>query len=303
VSADRRGTAAVAERSGVRAGDLLELTKPRITSLVVVTTAVGFLIGSGRTVDLALFLHLLLGTALVAAGTSALNQYVERDADGRMLRTRGRPLPAGRLEPLPALLFATGTSIAGLAHLALSVNLPTAGLAAATLLSYVFVYTPLKRSSSLCTLVGAIPGAIPPLMGFTAARGAIGTGGLLLFAILFVWQVPHSLAIGWMYRDDYARGGFSILPVLDPHGASTGRQIFAHALVLVPVSLAPTVVGLTGAGYFYGALVLGVGILGAAVAFAATRTARAARCLLLASVIYLPALLVLMAFDRVPPLP
>ncbi len=286
----------------VRAGrlaDYIELTKPRVTTLVVMTTAVAFFVGSRGHLDPLLFLNTILGTALVAAGTSAFNQYVEREADGRMLRTRGRPLPAGRLDPLPAFLFALGISFAGLLHLLISVNLLTGTLAALTLTTYVFAYTPLKKISSLCTLVGAVPGALPALGGFTAAQGEVTAGGLALFAILFVWQIPHSLAIAWMYREDYARGGFALLPVVDPDGGSTGRRIVAHSLVLLPVSLVPTVLGITGSIYFYGTLLLGLALVAIAWPLALDGSTRSARRLLLASVIYLPILLGLMAFDRI----
>lgn len=288
---------------GASPADFVELTKPRVTSLVLVTTFVGFYLGSKGALDLGLLLNTLLGTALVAAGTSALNQYVEREQDGLMLRTRRRPLPAGRMEPAHALLFAAAISAAGLLHLALTVNLLTAGLAALTLSSYVCVYTPLKRVSSLCTLVGAIPGALPPLGGWTAAQGEIAAGGLALFAILFVWQLPHSLSIAILYRDDYARGGFRLLPVVDPDGGSTGRQILAHCLVLLPLSLVPSLLAVAGEIYFFGALVLGVVLTACAVPIVLNPTARAARRLLLASVIYLPILLCLMAFDRTAPPP
>jgi heme o synthase len=293
---------ALAERIGTgRFADYLELTKPRVTTLVVITAAVGFFVGARGVLDLPLFLNAIVGTALVAAGTSAFNQYLERDADARMLRTRGRPLPAGRLDPLPAFLFALAMSAAGILHLAISVNLLTGGLALLTLASYLFAYTPLKRVTSLCTLVGAVPGALPALGGFTAAQGEVTSGGLALFAILFVWQIPHSLAIAWMYREDYARGGFALLPVLDPDGGSTGRQIVTHSLVLLPVSLVPTVLGITGSVYFYGSLVLGLALLAIAVPIALDGTTRSARRLLLASVVYLPILLGLMAYDRVLP--
>ena len=285
-----------------RLSDFLELTKPRVTSMVLITTLVGFYLGSKGSLDVVLLLNTLLGTALVAAGTSALNQYVEREEDGRMLRTRLRPLPAGRLDPAQALLFAAAISVAGLVHLVLTVNLMTAGLAALTLLSYVFVYTPLKRLTSLCTLAGAIPGALPPLGGWTAAHGDIAAGGVALFAILFVWQLPHSLAIALLYKDDYARGGFRVLPVVDETGEATGRQILAHCLVLLPLSLVPTMLDVTGVVYFCGAVVLGLGLTAFAVPILVDASARAARRMLLASVIYLPALLCLMAFDRIAPL-
>jgi protoheme IX farnesyltransferase len=286
--------------AGVRLSDYLELTKPRVTGLVLLTTAVGFYLGSRGAPDLRLLLGTILGTALVAAGTSALNQYAERDADARMIRTRGRPLPAGRLDPPSALLFGTAVSLAGLAHLALAVDPLAAGLAALTLASYVFVYTPLKRLSTLCTLVGAVPGALPPLIGWAAAQGEVGAGGVALAGILFVWQLPHALAIAWMYRDDYARGGFALLPVVDPGGGSTARQILAHTLVLLPTSLVPSMIGLAGTTYFFSALLLGVGLAACALPVVLGGTIRSARRLLLASVVYLPALLLVMALDRLP---
>ncbi|MFQ5877687.1 MAG: heme o synthase [Acidobacteriota bacterium] len=281
--------------------DYLELTKPRVSALVVATTASGFYLASPARPDPVLFLHALIGVALAAAGTSALNQYVEREVDGRMIRTRGRPLPAGRLRPGRALAFALAISGAGLLHLASMVNLLTALLVGLTLLSYIFVYTPLKRRTSLSTLVGAIPGALPPLAGWTAATGEIAAGGLALFGILFVWQLPHSLAIAWMYREDYARGGFALLPVIDPDGGSTGRQILAQSLVLLPLSLVPAVLGMAGGAYFCGAVVLGVTLLAIALPTALRGSAVSARRLLMASVIYLPLLLGLMALDRTAP--
>ncbi len=280
--------------------DYLALTKPRVTTLVLVTTAVGFYLGSGTGFDLVLLLKTLIGTALVAAGTSALNMYVERHEDGLMLRTRQRPLPAGRIEPRHALTFAVVLAVAGILLLMIMVNRLTAGLAALTLLSYVFLYTPLKKTSSLSTLVGAIPGALPPLGGWVAAAGSISAGGITLFAILFFWQLPHTLAIATIYRDDYARGGFPLLPVIDPEGGSTRRQMVLQSIVLLPLTLVPTLLGLAGTIYFFGALILSLSLLGVATHAAVVATPRTARRLLLASVIYLPLLLGLMAVDRVP---
>lgn len=279
--------------------DYLELTKPRVTLMVVITTAIGFYLGSGASLDFVLLFNTLIGTALVAGGTSALNQYVERREDAMMLRTRRRPLPAGRLAPHKALLFAVGMSVIGILQLLLTVNVVTTVLAALTLLSYVFVYTPLKKVTTLSTLFGAIPGALPPLGGWTAAAGLITPGGLTLFAILFFWQLPHSLAIATMYRDDYARGGFLLLPVVDPHGSSTRRQIVLQSLILLPLTLVPTMLGVSGPIYFFGALVLTSALIGVALHTALRDTVRAARHLLLASVIYLPLLLGLMALDRI----
>lgn len=281
--------------------DYVELTKPRITFLVVVTTAAGYLMGARGDGSLLALVNTIVGTGLVASAASALNQWFERDTDGRMARTRNRPLPAGRLEPTTALVFGTAVGTFGTAYLALFVNTLTAGLGLSTLLLYVFVYTPMKRLSSLCTIVGAIPGALPPVMGWTAARSDLSVGAWVLFAVMFLWQMPHFLAIAWMYRDEYRAGGQPMLPVLDPDGVRTGRQIVLYCLALLPVSLLPTVIGLTGPGYFTGALALGLLYLGAGTAAAARRTTDSARTLLRVSVVYLPVLLGLMAATRIAP--
>jgi len=278
--------------------DYIELAKPRITSLVVATTAFGFYLGSRGGVDPLSLFHTLFGTTLVASGTSAYNMYLERDSDGRMERTRRRPLPDGRLRPVQALAFATAMSVAGILYLALAVNLLTSLLATCTLASYIFLYTPMKRWSPLSTLVGAVPGALPPLGGWAAATGQLGAGGWALFAILFLWQLPHSLAIGWMYREDYEKGGFRLLPVVDPEGGSTVRQIVGNALALIPVSLTPVLLGVAGAWYFYGAILLGAVLAGTCLRMAKTRSRPHARSVVLTSVLYLPALLFLMALDR-----
>jgi len=274
--------------------DVVELTKPRITFMVVVTTAAGYLLGAAHGAHLIELLHTMLGTALVAAGASALNQLLERDTDARMERTRNRPLPAGRLEPATVLVIGAGLGLLGTVYLAAVVNGLTAGLAALTLGLYVLAYTPLKRVSSLCTIVGAIPGALPPVMGWAAARDDLSAGAWVLFAILFLWQMPHFLAIAWMYRDEYRLAGQPMLPVVDVDGAGTGRQIVLYALALLPVSLLPSVVGLSGPAYFAGALVLGIAYLAAGVYAARERTIDAARLLLRVSVVYLPVLLGLM---------
>ena len=283
--------------SPARVGDFLELTKPRITMLVLVTAAVGYAVGAGRGLDPAAFVALLAGTALVAGGASALNQYSERDADARMDRTRRRPLPSGRVTPAEALAFGLAVAGAGLLLLA-AVNSLTALLGAAALASYVLLYTPLKRVTSLCTVVGAVPGAIPPLMGWAAARGSLGLGAWTLFAILFLWQLPHFLAIGWIYRADYARGGFPMLPVVDGDGGSTGRQMMLYSAALLPVTLLAGSVAAAGSGYLWSALVLGLVFFASSARFARTRSVAAARLLFLVSVLYLPALLGLMVFDR-----
>lgn len=288
-------SAAVPSRA--RLADFAELAKPRITMLVVVTAAVGFALGVQGTFDPAFFVALLAGTALVSGGASVLNQYWEREADGRMRRTRSRPLPSGRVAPRDALAFGLLLSAAGLGLLA-SLNGLTYFLGVAALGSYVLVYTPLKRVTSLCTIVGAIPGAIPPLMGFAAARGALTPGAWALFAVLFLWQLPHFLAIGWIYREDYARGGFPMLTVLDTDGRSTGRQAVLYAAALIPTTVVAGALASAGAIYLWGSLVLGLVFLGFAAAFARTRSLGWARGLFFVSIIYLPAVLGLMVFNR-----
>jgi len=290
-------SSALAVSAGSRAADFAELAKPRITSLVLVTAAVGFAVGGQGSIDWLAFLVFMVGTGLLCGGASALNQYLERDADALMERTRRRPIPGGRIRPEEALVFGLALSAAGLAVLAF-VNPLTLALGAASLVSYVLAYTPLKRVTSLCTVVGAVPGALPPLMGWAASRGSLGAAGWGLFAILFLWQLPHFLAIGWLYRDDYARGGFPMLAVTDRDGASTGRQAVLYATALLPVTLAAGLLASAGAGYLWGGLVLGLGFLACAAAFAWKRTVGSARRLFLASVLYLPLLLGLMVFDR-----
>ncbi|HUD70962.1 MAG TPA: heme o synthase [Dongiaceae bacterium] len=283
--------------------DYLELTKPRVTGMVLLTTLAGFYMGSGGRSDTTRLLQLLFGTALAAAGASALNQYVEREADGRMRRTRARPLPAGRMEPAHALLFGGLLSIASLAHLALVVDPLVSGIVALTILSYVFIYTPLKSRCATSTLIGALPGALPALVGWTAAEGRLSAGGLSLLAILFVWQMPHALAIACLYREDYERGGFALLPVLGGGNARTGWVALAYAILLVPVSLLPAVFGYAGAPYVLGAILLGVLQALVVVPLLRDGSAGAARRLLIASVAYLPALLLLLALDRRAPIP
>ena len=280
-----------------RVADFVELTKPRITALVLVTAAVGYAVGGGAALSAINFMLFMVGTALLCGGASALNQYLERDADARMTRTSRRPLPAGRLTPPDALAFGLTISAVGLVVLA-GVNLLTLALGAASILSYVLAYTPLKRVTSLCTVVGAVPGALPPLMGWAAARGSLGPAGWGLFAILFLWQLPHFLAIGWLYREDYARGGFPMLAVSDRDGSSSGRQAALYATALLPVTLAAGLLAAAGKAYLWGALVLGVVFLACALAFLWNRSTGSARRLFLVSVLYLPLLLGLMVFDR-----
>lgn len=277
---------------------LLDLIKARLTFLVLLTTLVGFYLGARGPVDYWLMLHTILGTGLLAAGASALNQWFEREHDGRMRRTEQRPLPSGRMRPNTVLLLGAAASAGGLIYLAGRVNALTAMLGAVTLASYVFVYTPLKRITSLNTAIGAIPGALPPLMGWTAVRGEITLEGWALFAILFFWQLPHFLAIAWLYRDEYARAGFVMLPVLDPKGERTGRQAVSHTLGLLPVSFAPFLFQLVGPVYLAGAMILGLGFLWCAIQFSRQLTLDRARQLFYASILYLPLLLGLMVATK-----
>jgi protoheme IX farnesyltransferase len=280
--------------------DYLILTKVRITALVLVTTAAGFLLASGPDLDLTLLGWTLLGTGLAASGAAALNQVLEREVDAKMERTAGRPIPSGRMSPGRGLGVGVVLAVAGVAFLGALVNGLTALLALATVLLYVAVYTPLKRITPLNTIVGAVPGAIPPVMGWTAVSGTLGFPAVVLFAILFLWQLPHFLAIAWIFRDDYRRGGFPMLPVVDQDGESTGRQVALYCAALVPVSLVPTFLGLTGPIYFFGALVLGLAFLASGLAMAMHRRGQEARRVLLASVTYLPLLLALLVVDRAP---
>ncbi|HZI50505.1 MAG TPA: heme o synthase [Terriglobia bacterium] len=276
-----------------RVSDYFELTKPRITFMVLISTLVGFYLGAETFLTL-LFLHTLVGTALVAAGASSFNQYLERDRDARMMRTRTRPIPDGRLLPADALAFSIAISVAGVGYLAAFVNTLTAVIGAATLAAYVLLYTPLKTRTTWCTLIGAFPGAAPPLMGWAAARGDLGTIGLSLFAIQFLWQMPHFFAISWMFTEDYRRAGFMV----HSSGVTTGRQIILYCCALIPVSLLPTLFGATGRWYLLGALLLGFVYLGYGFAVALFRSNTHAQRLLKISVLYLPALFVLMMIDK-----
>jgi len=282
-----------------RVVDFLSLTRPRVVLMVLVTTFVGFSLGSQGAPDWFRLLKTLFGMALAAGGTAALNQYLERDVDRKMARTRLRPLPDGRLKPPEALAFGVAITACGLLALTLLVD-PLSGLITAiSVVSYLFLYTPLKRKSPLCTLIGAIPGALPPVAGWAATRGELGIEAWVLCAILFLWQIPHSLAIAWLYRNDYAQAGFRLLSVIDPDGRSMGRPIVSHCLALLIVGILPTVIGLTGSVYFVAAFVLGIAFLGCGVALAVSRSAKAARRLLHASLVYLPVLLLMMVLDNV----
>jgi heme o synthase len=282
-----------------RASDFVALAKPRLNVLVVASSLAGYVMGGGDMSNAMRVVLTVVGTALVAGGASAFNQVMEREPDGLMRRTRLRPVPDGRLQPAESLVFATVLSVAGLLLLAAGVNASSAGVALVTLLTYALIYTPLKRRSSFATVVGAIPGALPPVIGWAAARGGLSEGGWVLFAIVFLWQMPHFLAIAWIYREDYARAGFPLLPVIEPDGKSTARQAVFYCAALLPVSLAPTLVGMASTAYFVGALVLGVMFMAVTLKFARTRALPDARRLFFSSIIYLPLLWALMIVFRV----
>ena len=296
ISAEILG-AASAEKSWTAV--FADLVKARLTMLVLLTTLVGFYIGGRSAVNFALMFNTLAATALVAAGASALNQLLEREYDAKMRRTQNRPLPSGRLQPTTVMIFGGVCSVAGLVYLALAVNLLTSVLGAITLVSYLFIYTPLKRVTWLNTAIGAVPGALPPLMGWTAARNELSGEGWALFAILFFWQLPHFFAIAWMYRDEYAKAGFKMLPGVDPDGQRTAQQAVSNTLALLAVSLCPFVFKMTGTIYLAGAIILGAGFLWCAIQFSRQLTLARARQLFFASIIYLPLLLALMVWDKI----
>lgn len=279
-------------------GDLVALTKPRVVLMVLITTVVGYYVGLAGAADYARLAALLVGTALAAGGTLALNMYWERDLDALMVRTATRPLPEGRLAPLEALLFGGALTAVGLSVLLVGAGRLAAAVVAATFVLYVFAYTPLKVRTAFCTLVGAVPGALPPVAGWAAARDDMGLGAWVLFGILFLWQLPHTLAIAQLYREDYARAGVRLLPVIDAQGRATERQILGGTLALLAVSLLPTLIGLAGGVYFIGALVLGAGFVALGAQQALAPSVSRARRVLLASLLYLPVLLALLAFDK-----
>ena len=280
------------------AADWLELTKPRITVMVVFTAMVGFVVASPASPWSGLLTAALVGTGLVAGGASVLNMVIERDTDALMHRTRTRPIPAGRIRPAEARWFGALLTLGGLALLASLCGTLAALVAFSTWASYLFLYTPLKRKTHLSTIVGAVPGALPPVIGWAAASGRLEPGAFILFAIVFLWQIPHFLAIAWLYREDYERGGFPMLPVIDREGRITGRQAVLHSVALVVVSLAPVAAGLGDAVYLVGALVLGIALTLAALQLSRARNVAAARTLFLASVLYLPALTSLLLLAR-----
>jgi len=275
-----------------------DLVKARLTGLVLLTTFVGFYVGERGAVNFLQMFHALFGTALVASGAAALNQLLERDYDAKMRRTADRPLPSGRLQPATVAIFGGVWSVAGLIYLATLVNLLTSVVGAVTSISYLFIYTPLKRVTWANTLVGAIPGALPPLMGWTAARNELGGEGWALFAILAFWQLPHFFAIAWMYRDDYAKAGFIMLPNVDADGSRTGQQAVVNTVALFAASLCPFFFKMAGTTYFVAAIILGAGFLFYAVQFSRQLTIVRARQLFLASIIYLPLLLTALVGDK-----
>ncbi len=275
-----------------------ELTKPRITFLIVLTAAAGFALATRGRMDYLRMASAMIGIGLLSSGIATLNQYMERDLDALMRRTADRPLPSGKLLPWEALVFGAGLTVLAELYLAVLVNPLTALLGLSVIAGYLFGYTPLKTKTSLSTLVGAFPGAVPPLIGWTAARGELSLEAWVLFAILFLWQFPHFLAIAWMYREDYARAGILMLPVVEPDGRITGQQIVIYTLMLLPVSLLPTVLGISGRVYFFGAIILGLLFLYSSVRAAFSQSRQEARRLLLASVIYLPLLFILMVVNR-----
>jgi protoheme IX farnesyltransferase len=287
--------------------DYADLTKPRITWLILMSTGIGYFFGLPaastwlaflKGIPLLQLLHTIIGTGLIASGTAALNQWYEREADRKMRRTADRPLPAGRITSGRALVFGIALSIAGFAELWLGVNLLCAAIGLFTLASYLFIYTPLKTRTWWSTTIGAIPGAMPPVIGFAAAAGTLTLDSVVLFAILFLWQFPHFYSIAWMYKDDYARAGIRMLPVVEPDGRSTARQIVLYGIALIPVSLVPTLLGMAGSLYFIGALLLGLWFLYSGVRVAMERSLARARGVLITSVLYLPLIYGLLVLDR-----
>jgi protoheme IX farnesyltransferase len=287
----------IVRRSG-SVGDYVALTKPRLNFLVLVTSAAGYYLGAPTGPHLLPMAQAVAGTALVAGGAAVLNQVYERDTDALMRRTRMRPLPDGRIAVNDARAFGLVLAAAGVGLLAVWANALAAFLALVTLVTYLVLYTPMKRRSTLATLVGAVPGALPPLIGWAAARGTLSAGGWALFAIVFLWQIPHFMAIAWMYREDYRNAGFPLLPVVEPDGRRTGRHAVIYVGLLLPVSLVPSLVGVSGAAYFWTALVLGMALVALAARFAATRSEAFARALFVGSIVYLPLIWAMMILNH-----
>jgi len=296
------GAVAPLERSQLslreRVNAYVELTKPRITFLIALTSAAGFALASRGSINYISLTSALFGISLLSSGIATLNQYMERDLDALMRRTAGRPLPSGKLLPWEALAFGIGLTALAEIYLLVLVNPLSALLGLTVIAGYLFGYTPLKTRTSLSTMVGAFPGAVPPLIGWTAARGTLDLEGWVLFAILFLWQFPHFLAIAWMYREDYSRAGILMLPVIEPEGRVTAQQIVVYTLMLIPISLLPAVLGMSGKVYLYGAIILGLAFLYSSIRAAFSLSRQQARRLLLASVLYLPLLFILMVLDR-----
>ena len=289
--------AAIGSETG-RPALYLALTKPDVSFLVVMTTVAGYALGTQGPLDWMRMAHTVFGTTLIAAGTSALNHYFERDTDALMRRTASRPLPSGQLKPREAFLFGIGLIAVGTLYLALATNALATLLGILTSIAYLCAYTPLKRKTTLATMIGAFPGAVPPLIGWVAARGTLGVNAWILFAMLFLWQFPHFDAIAWVYREDYARAGIQMLPVVDSEGKRTFREILLTAALLVPVSLLPALTGLAGAHYFFGALVLGILLVEVCLWAAASKSNIRAKWLMHATVLHLPLLLGLLIYDK-----
>ena len=282
-----------------RAADYVELIKPRLVVMILITTAAGFYLGAQQTLNWLLCLHTLIGAGLTAAGVLGLNQYLERDVDAQMKRTQERPLPDGRMKPLEALIVSAVLTGSGMLYLAFIVNALSGFVISLIVVSYLFLYTPLKRKTSLCTLIGAVPGALPPVVGWVAARGTLTGEAWVLFAILFFWQLPHSLAIAYIYREDYAKAGFRLLPVVHPDGASTCRQIVINCVALLGIGLLPALYNVAGSIYFFTALLAGGAFLAFGIYLQRTRSVKAARYLLYASLLYLPVVFITMALDKI----
>ena len=282
-----------------RIEDYIELTKPRLVLMILITTAAGFYLGTQGAVNWLLFLHTLIGAGLTAAGVLGLNQYLERDIDLQMARTQQRPLPAGRMHPIEALLFCAFLTGSGMLYLTFLVNPLSGFVISLIVVSYLFVYTPLKRKTSLCTLIGAVPGALPPVVGSVAAQGSLSGAAWVLFTILFLWQLPHSLAIAYIYREDYANAGLKLLPVIHPDGTSTRRQIVINCVALFGIGLLPTLFNIAGGIYFFAALLIGGMFLASGIYLDKTHSIKAARYVLYASLLYLPLIFITMAIDKI----
>ena len=282
-----------------RAADYIELIKPRLVLMILITTAAGFYLGSHHIVNWMQFTHTLIGAGLTAAGVLGLNQYLERDIDAKMSRTQNRPIPAGRICQMKALLFSAFLTSSGMMYLTVLVNAISGFVISLIVVSYLFIYTPLKRKTSLCTLIGAVPGALPPVVGWVAAQGKLTGPAWVLFAILFLWQIPHSLAIAYIYRDDYAKAGLKLLPVIHPDGASTRRQIVFNCVALLGIGLLPVFFNIAGGLYFIAALIIGGIFLLSGIYLQKSRSTKAARYVLYASLLYLPCLFIAMTIDKI----